>query len=542
MALRGGTTLLRAGARLTGLRATARWTVPASRTTWPAAAMAAAAAPAPAASSATASAFAGASSLALALDSHGDIAPGRVVEEAVVGREKGGGGGGGEGEGKEKEAKAKVVDGVELAEGAKDVFVEVMRRLRTKFAGDGRFVLPKEITFLNGAPGAGKSVNSRFMLQARGLNSRPVVMSDLLAGDKEARRKMDEGRLISDVDVVEALFRELLKEEYRQGVLVDGFPRTAVQADCLALLRCEMKAWRRTEMEALRKSGRGGIGCLLFPVPRFFVCILHVSREQSVQRQLRRGVEAREHNARLRDLAGPGNVATGDLMAERKTDGDTALLAERYAVFERHRDTLTKLQKHFPFKVLDASMPIDDVRASILCEFQYQSKNDLSRTAFDAIQPVVLASRVGSNARPALCQRLDEYVSFYPERFDLAVALVTRSVVPRMRDAVFAGQAIVRFPPESPEHDLLSRSFGGAPFRQMVLDCLAERGYASYYDADVQQVPVRFDTRTGVVETKSRVSHVFHVTFPKAVLSVSPNGNVRAFEERREHHEPENVK
>jgi adenylate kinase len=423
--------------------------------------------------------------------------------------------------------------------GAGAAFEGALRRLAGEWdvglegcrAGQGRraLVFPKECIFLNGAPGSGKSSNARFMLAARGLGPRQqVVMSELLEHDARFRARMDAGGLIEDVDVVEALLRELLRPDFGQGVLVDGFPRTAVQADCLNLLRAKMQALRAESVAGLRAAATPDVAALRFPVPRFFVCILHVTRPQSIQRQLQRGRDAVAHNARVRA------AGTGELAVERKTDFDPRLLAERYAVFERHRDTLSKLMRHFPFKVIDAGQPIGSVREEILREFQYQSKNDLSRAAFDAIQPVPLASRVGSNARPDLCQRLDEYTSFFPERFARAVALVTAAIVPRLRDAAFAGDAIVRFPPESPQHAELSRP-DGASFRQMVLDCLAERGFAPHYDAEVTLVPARFDLSSGAIACSRRVVHVFHVKFPAALLS---HQNIRALNEHREMEEP----
>ena len=54
----------------------------------------------------------------------------------------------------------------------------------------------------------------------------------------------DEGKLIGDKDVVEAVMEALLQPEYSQGVIVDGYPRTMVQAVCIQLLYDKLKALR----------------------------------------------------------------------------------------------------------------------------------------------------------------------------------------------------------------------------------------------------------------------------------------------------------
>ncbi len=42
--------------------------------------------------------------------------------------------------------------------------------------------------------------------------------------------------LLGDRDVVEAVLRKLLEPVYQDGVIVDGFPRTQVQAECILML------------------------------------------------------------------------------------------------------------------------------------------------------------------------------------------------------------------------------------------------------------------------------------------------------------------
>src|SRR6266487_230652 len=91
---------------------------------------------------------------------------------------------------------------------------------------------PKEIILLGGAPGAGKGTNSAFISKARGLTCRPIVVSGLLDAP-EARALKDAGNMVGDRDVVGLVLRMLLRDEYQQGAILDGFPRTKVQVECL---------------------------------------------------------------------------------------------------------------------------------------------------------------------------------------------------------------------------------------------------------------------------------------------------------------------
>ena len=49
-----------------------------------------------------------------------------------------------------------------------------------------RYVCPREVVWLNGAPGSGKGTNMPFIMKSRGL-SRTVTMSQLLDGSAEIK-------------------------------------------------------------------------------------------------------------------------------------------------------------------------------------------------------------------------------------------------------------------------------------------------------------------------------------------------------------------
>jgi adenylate kinase len=93
---------------------------------------------------------------------------------------------------------------------------------------------PREFIWLGGAPGAGKGTNTPFIAKTRDITPPPVVISGLLTTPQAVAMK-NQGKMVGDREVIGLLFDELLKPEYHDGVVVDGFPRTKVQVECLKL-------------------------------------------------------------------------------------------------------------------------------------------------------------------------------------------------------------------------------------------------------------------------------------------------------------------
>lgn len=63
-----------------------------------------------------------------------------------------------------------------------------------------KMVCPKEVVWLNGAPGSGKGANTPFILESRGL-SRAVSMSSLLEHNLSIKALMEAGELVPDAMV-----------------------------------------------------------------------------------------------------------------------------------------------------------------------------------------------------------------------------------------------------------------------------------------------------------------------------------------------------
>ena len=92
---------------------------------------------------------------------------------------------------------------------------------------------------LLGAPGAGKGTQAPLLADRLGI---PVVATgDLFRAavrdgtplGVEARRYMDAGQLVPDEIVIRLLLERLGRPDAAAGVILDGFPRTAVQAEAL---------------------------------------------------------------------------------------------------------------------------------------------------------------------------------------------------------------------------------------------------------------------------------------------------------------------
>jgi adenylate kinase len=325
--------------------------------------------------------------------------------------------------------------------------------------GEENLRFPKELIFLGGAPGAGKGTNTPFILQTRGLSAAPVIMSELLDEFPEIKSS---GALVSDAIVTELLLERLLEARYRNGVIIDGFPRTESQVECLQMLREKMSELRQ-------KFSHSPIG-RQYPRPRFIVAILYVDEQESVRRQLARGQKAREHNRRVKERG------YGELHPVRDTDMSEDIARHRYAVFLKHYQTIQKLRKHFTFTVINATGTVQDVETRIKREFAYQSSTELSTVAFEAICDIPTASEAQANARQLLVARIEEYVTNNQALFMRVVAYVAHYFVEAITNNAIGGETWVR----------ADASLFGAPVaQQMAIDLLSERGYFAIVRQDM---------------------------------------------------------
>lgn len=201
---------------------------------------------------------------------------------------------------------------------------------------------PREITWLAGAPGAGKGTNSTHIAQVRGYQAPTIVMSSLLESP-ECKRIKDAGGMVDDETVQRALLKELAKPEYRDGVVVDGFPRTEKQA-----------AWLRSLHRTLSSTPYSSTTT----TTNFNFVMLFIDEEASVARQLSRGEVIRQLN-----LVRSANKLT--LLEERATDVSDVAARVRYSNFLQQFEAINTLSEHFSLSVVDASAPIETIRQRI---------------------------------------------------------------------------------------------------------------------------------------------------------------------------------
>ena len=92
---------------------------------------------------------------------------------------------------------------------------------------------------LLGAPGAGKGTQSKRLVQKYGIPQ--ISTGDILRAavkgktklGLEAKSYMDKGELVPDEVVIGIIEERLRDSDCKKGFILDGFPRTVVQADAL---------------------------------------------------------------------------------------------------------------------------------------------------------------------------------------------------------------------------------------------------------------------------------------------------------------------
>ena len=370
------------------------------------------------------------------------------------------------------------------------IFESVWEGLETEFGLQGlRF--PKEIILLGGAPGAGKGTNTAFILKTRGLTCPPLVVSSLL-DSPEARRVKDAGYMVGDREVVGILFRRLLQPEYRDGCILDGFPRTQVQVECLKLLVDRMESlWREFSSTPLS---------IHFRQPTIHIMVLFVDENTSVQRQLKRGREVRAHNEEAR------RTGMGELLEERATDYDENLARRRYRVFkEQTWDALQSLRDIFHYHFVDAQGPVKEVEYNILTELQYQSTLELDPRTHDRLRRLPLASEIVVHARQEMVKRLDTYEFAHPELFQKVVAFIEKKMMSIIKRHAISGLTLI-----NTEDPLLDDPLALA----MLIDVFSERGYHAVVDLHRIEVPEKVDPQTGQITCRLKKVFRIQVRFP----------------------------
>eukprot|EP00878_Enallax_costatus_P008241 GHUV01008615.1.p1 GENE.GHUV01008615.1~~GHUV01008615.1.p1 ORF type:complete len:600 (+),score=182.10 GHUV01008615.1:310-2109(+) len=376
------------------------------------------------------------------------------------------------------------------------IFDSCWRRFKERHGMD--FAAPREVIWLNGAPGSGKGVSTPHILKARGL-TRSICMSSLLSSAAEARKFIDSGEMIAD-HVVGDLLLDALLLPVSDGVsptdlntVVDGFPRTAVQVDFLKLMMEKLRYLHTKYMDTPFAAR--------FPRPTFKVVMLYVDEETSINRQMQRAELAQAHNRRVKDAG----VGEQQLQEERSTDVAPEKARKRYQIFKQHYPAVLRLKQFFPFHLIDASYSLSDTQEQITQELRYQSSLDLGEETYSAIRHLPLAKDLQQTARQQLVSRLEGYCRQQRPLFGQVLGLVQQHVVPLLQQGALSGAA-----EWVSQHDLFTKH---PVCIDMLLDVLSDRGFVAHYVQEVMAVPVNFNTVTGAITTRTQPLHRFRFTF-----------------------------
>jgi adenylate kinase len=211
---------------------------------------------------------------------------------------------------------------------------------------------------LLGPPGAGKGTQAQYVCDAYGIpqiSTGDMLRASVKAGTplgRQVKKVMDSGALVSD-DIIIALVKERIQQpDSANGFLLDGFPRTIVQA------------------QALIDAGIALDGVLEIAVP-----------EEEIVKRLS-GRRVHEKSGRVYHVIyNPPKVAnrddeTGDPLVQRKDD-EEATVRERLAVYHRQTfplvDFYSKLaaQKRVHYAKVEGIGSVDDIREAVLSQLKH---------------------------------------------------------------------------------------------------------------------------------------------------------------------------
>ena len=369
------------------------------------------------------------------------------------------------------------------------IFDHVWEELEEEL-GHENLRFPKELILLGGAPGAGKGTQTKFIMNARGLTCAPIVVSSLLV-TPEAQEIKSKGGMVGDSQVVRILLKKLLEEEYRDGALLDGFPRTRVQVECLKLLV--------DRINQLHNEFQDTPLAISFRRPTIHAMLLFIGEQTSISRQLLRGDQIAAHNKEVTE------TGVGTLINQRATDLSENSARRRYRVFkEQTWDALTSLKEIYHYHFINAEGPIEEVEEKILEELRYQSSLELETRTYDRLQPLPTAAEIIIHARQELVKRLNSYELENTDLFIRTVNIINAKFMPIINRHALSGRAVVNSI-DPIWHEPLAIA--------MLIDIFSERGFHAVVDKHIQETPEKVDLQTGVIRRSEKVVYRIQIHF-----------------------------
>jgi adenylate kinase len=369
------------------------------------------------------------------------------------------------------------------------IFNRVWRGLEREFGRD-KLLFPKELILLGGAPGSGKGTNTAFICNLRGISAPPIVISQLL-DSPDAQKIKANGGMVGDEEVLRLLMHKLLESKYRDSVVLDGFPRTTVQVECLKMFYDQMILLRREFSDSPKAHH--------FRQPIFHIMVLFVDEAESITRQLKRGRESIIKNAEIRQSG------VGTLEEERNTDFDPELARNRYRTFkEKTYDALVSLKQIFHYHFINAQAPIDVVQQNIINELAYQSSLELDPRTYDTLRHIPLSEEIVEHARQELVNRLDSYQIEHPTLLKTVVNFIQEKMMPIVKRHAISGRAMI-----NTEDTIFNDPLAIA----IMIDIYSERGFRASVDIHLIEIPERFDLTTGKIETRKKKVYRMSILF-----------------------------
>jgi adenylate kinase len=218
-----------------------------------------------------------------------------------------------------------------------------------------------------GPPGAGKGTQAERFARTRGIPkiSTGDILREAVAADtgigQRAKVVMDRGELVGDDVMIGIVKDRLERADALDGFVLDGFPRTVVQATALDTIM----------------DGRGPLIVLDIVVP-----------ERELVRRLSARMICADCGANAGAFADGGTMVTDPLHCRRcggrlvqRSDDNDAVVLERLKVYHRQTEPLVEYYRTRPtFRSIDGAQGPERVAADLAAAIKAAGNGDLGRS------------------------------------------------------------------------------------------------------------------------------------------------------------------